>query len=261
MELITSKDNRRLKALRRLFGDRLYRRESRCFATEGLRLTEEALRLGHALRELYITEGAQRRLGPRLNGLMAGAEQSFLLPDRLLNSLSDTRSPQGVMGVFSQPEEIPPPTTGGTIMLCHIQEPGNVGAVLRTAAAFGVYTALSSDCPDPFSPKVLRASMGGVLGGRWSVVEDTEGYIAARKDSGSPVYGAVLSENSRPPHELELKDALILLGNEGAGLPESLIKLTDGGVFIPMLPAAESLNVAVAASILAYEMVRGGLRP
>ena len=128
------------------------------------------------------------------------------------------------------------PAQWGTLMLCHLQEPGNVGAVLRTAAAFGVQVVLTGDCPDPFSPKVLRASMGGVLGGRWCTIDTPEHHIAARKAAGTPVYAAALNADSRPPRELDLSNALILLGNEGAGLPQSLIELADGGWPSPCCP-------------------------
>ena len=259
MEIITSKDNQRLRAARKLFSDKDARYESRTFAVEGIRLVAEAVRLGLPVRSLFVGEGAQYRYGDKLEAILPVAEAVFRLPDHLMDGLSDTRTPQGVVAVVGMPDAVPAPMSGPTLLLCGLQEPGNVGAIIRTAVAFGVHVVLAEPCPDPYSPKVLRASAGGVMTGTVVAVAEAGDYIAARREAGSPIYAAVLRPDSKRLQEVELGDALVLLGNEGAGLPDRLIALTDSGLYIPIRETIESLNVAMAAGLIAYEMMRGGI--
>lgn len=255
METIISKDNKRLKTVRKLFSSKSERIETGSFATEGVRLTTEVSRHGLKLLSLFVGESALGRYENSIKELEALADECFMLPDSLMNKLGDTDTPQGVIGVFEMPPEKSPPEEGPAIMLCHLQEPGNVGAILRSAAAFGLSVVLTPDCPDPYSPKVLRSSMGGVVAAEWSISRSPQDYISKRAMTGK-VYAAILDNESARLGEAEIAGSLILIGNEGAGLSQDYIKLATNGIYIPIKPGAESLNASVAASIIAYELDR-----
>ena len=142
------------------------------------------------------------------------------------------------------------------ILLENVQDPGNVGTVIRTAAAMGVKTViLCGACADVYSPKTARATMGAIFSQRIVRLSAAEAAALAA-DRGMKLYGAALSPRAKDIRELELKNAVVAIGSEGRGLSEELLGLCDGELIIPMAPGSESLNAAVAASIVLWEMAR-----
>lgn len=140
------------------------------------------------------------------------------------------------------------------IVLENVQDPGNVGTVLRTADAFGIdLVALCGTCADPYSPKTVRASMGAIF--RQSIALCTADTLPAAL-GGLPMYGAALHTDSRDIRSLPAGGKAIAVGNEGRGLTEKLLSLCEGTVVIPMRPCAESLNAGVAAAVAMWEMKR-----
>ncbi len=129
-----------------------------------------------------------------------------------------------------------------------------MGAVIRSANAFGLDVFLSADCPDLFSPKVIRASMGGVFRAAARVIPSMETLIDELRGLGVPVYAAALSAQSVSVLSVPLHRAAVMIGNEGGGIPSELAALCDGSVMIPIRGGCESLNAAVAAGIFAWEM-------
>ena len=254
---ITSSSNEICKQVKKLLSSRGYRRDSGRFVTEGKRLFSDALASGLQPLELLLSSG----LSPdeRLE-YASCCERAYLLPQSLMTSLSDTRTPQGVMAVFPLPKPSAAPVLEGDklLILVSLQDPGNVGTILRTAEAFGIgRVILSADCPDLYSPKLLRATMGGVFRLPITVTPDIPGVIGALRAQGVRVLAAALREGALPLDELDLRGRVCaVVGNEGNGLPDEIIGLCSGAAIIPMKGAAESLNAAMAAGIFLCEMTK-----
>lgn len=184
-------------------------------------------------------------------------ESCVLVAETVAEKLADTRSPQGLFALFSLPqsrEEALHPAQG--LLLCEeLQDPANVGAVLRSAAAFGYGGVVLAGGADPFSPKALRASMGAAL--RIPVLRAASFTAAAGalQARGVALLAAAAGPGSRPPGQLRPGGPFaLMIGNEGAGLSAQALSLADGRVGIPMQCGVESLNAAVAASVLMYAM-------
>jgi TrmH family RNA methyltransferase len=142
------------------------------------------------------------------------------------------------------------------IILEGVQDPGNVGAVVRTADAFGIgAVVLTGGCADPYNPKTVRATMGAIF--RQNIIVTDMSGVAALKLNGYLLYGASLGEGSRDIREVPLQNAAVAIGSEGHGLSDDMLALCDEKLVIPMSPKSESLNAAVAASIVMWEMRRG----
>ena len=141
------------------------------------------------------------------------------------------------------------------VILESLRDPGNVGAIIRNAAAFGIDRLIfSSDCADIYSLKVIRAAMGAVFKVRIDIVDDFKGAIKSIKNCGKKVLGAALNQDSLVlgKYELNTQDAVII-GNEGHGLSEETLELCDNTLFIPMNENTESLNAAIATAIIMWE--------
>lgn len=145
---------------------------------------------------------------------------------------------------------------GRYILLSSMQDPGNIGTILRTAAAFGLDGVfLSSDCPDLYSPKVLRATMGGIFKIPLEVSDDLTEVIDRLQEAGIRVCAAALDGQAVPLQQAGLGNGCaVVIGNEGNGLPGHLIERCGQAVMIPMRPDSESLNAAMAAGIFLWEM-------
>lgn len=259
---ITSKENKQLKAAAKLVQGKKYRQQQGRFLAEGLRLCGDILRSGLCLRQLFVTQEEQERSGAVLEGLLEQAEEVFSLPEELAARLCDTQTPQGVFGVFDLPQPQPEdaPYAGRRfLLLCSLQDPGNIGTILRSCEAFGVdEVILSADCPDLYSPKLLRATMGGLFRLRHRVVPDMASAIGQLQKQGVRVYATALRADSIPITQVDFstQPSAVAIGNEGNGLSQALLDCCDAAVIIPMEGAAESLNAAVAASISIWEMSR-----
>lgn len=260
---ITSKENPRLQNLSKLYASRRARREQNLFVLEGVRLVCDALEQGVSLREAFVTDEGIRRMGDRMQALSAACRDVFLLPEQLARRVGDTEHPQGVFAVCEGSLLLPalPERLGlGCLFLCSLQDPGNVGTLLRTAAAFSLPVLMTPDCPAPDSPKVLRAAMGVR---RAYCVGDAAKTIAALHEKNIPVLAAALGQNSVPIDDVAVSSACVVLGNEGRGLPEEVLSLCDRSVILPIDAACESLNAAAAGAVFAWELSRAarGLRP
>jgi len=258
---ITSKENARLRELAKLYASKRLRRESGRFVLEGVRLVSDALKNGVLIRSLFVTDEGVRRLGDAFAPLCAAAGEVLLLSEALGARIGDTAHPQGVFAICEgalTEERLPDSFPRGCLVLCGLQDPGNVGTILRSAAAFGpTDVVLSADCPDPASPKVLRAAMGVR---RAYAAADVCELIDRLRSRGMPVYAAALGEESVPVDEVCLAGAAVVIGNEGAGLPEAVLARCTARVILPVAPGCESLNAAMAATVFAWELARAQRR-
>jgi RNA methyltransferase, TrmH family len=237
--VITSRDNPRLKLLRRL-ESRRQREKLGLFFAAGEDLVEAALDAG--LQAVEALVDAER---PALAERLAGAEQ---VDPKLLAEVSGLAHAPRVVAVFAR-DALPrigesAPDLG--VALWHVSDPGNVGTILRTADAFGAFVALSPGCGDPTNPKAVRASMGAVFRVPTTSFEDAPGTRIA-----------LVSRGARPLQQVPLEPPLtFVLGAEREGLPEVIAAACDLQASIPLAPAAESLNVAAAAAVALYEARR-----
>ena len=275
--VLTSRDNRWLKEFRMALRGGLPT-ESGFVGVEGVRLVEEALRSGCRIEAVLFSESGERH-HERLAPLIGRPEMAFptlRTTDRLFEGLADTEHPQGVAALV-QPrtttldELLSAPTSACApllVVLAGVQDPGNVGTILRTASAFGATGAVTtasgqSGTASPFSPKALRASAGAalhlpILPGMSLPILLTQLKIANVRTLASSVHE---SQDGEPrvlsPWEVDwCEPVALLVGNEGADLPEEVERSADARIRIPMASGIESLNAAAAAAVLFYEAAR-----
>lgn len=260
METIKSRENPRVKRYVKLAGSRRERETERLFAAEGVKLCMDALKSGLQAAEVYATQRALEKW-PQVEELLAAAEQAFVIDGQVAEKMADVESPQGLFALFKTPERpVPEPAdNAGYLLLDGLQDPGNLGTIIRTAEALGLSGAVCAGCPDIWSPKVLRAAMGGVFRfNAWSV-PDIRKEVLRLKNAGVKVFAAALTPGAEDLRAVSLaRPCAVLLGNEGAGLPDDLIVLCTAAVKIPIAPGsrADSLCVAAAAGIFAWEMTK-----
>lgn len=263
--IITSRQNRLVREAAAL-SDPAERRCRNAFLAEGARLCEDAARCGVPVRSCFFTEEARRKYASYLAPVLSRCGKAFQVEPHVAQLLSDTKHPQGVFCVCEIPENVrfsadSATPSGNCVVLENIQDPGNLGTMLRTAEALGIAEAwLLGGCCDVLSSKVLRASMGAVF--REGIYLEPDAGQAVRKlrAAGYELYAAVPDADAEPVTEAEFQaqPSAVCIGNEGNGLTRQLIALCGNRITIPMGGRAESLNAATAASILMWEMVRGG---
>lgn len=255
MERITSRENSLVKRYTGLVQSARTRRERGEFTAEGVRLVAEAARYGEPTAVL-CTEECMARYPDAVASIFSKTNRQVLITESVAQKLSDTRSSQGIFAIVRRPADRLEPGRlrqgGRYAMLCGIQDPGNLGAVFRTAEALGFDgVLLDKACCDPLSPKAVRGSMGAVFRLPFG--------SAALSDlaSGLPTYAAVLSADAKRVTDCDFSGGgVMLIGNEGNGLPDEVIKAASCRITIPMAGRAQSLNAAAAAAILLWEMCK-----
>jgi len=252
---VRSRDNPQVKALIRLAGSSRERRRSGTTIVEGEHLVAAYGDSGHAAELIFVSESAYAR--PEVRALVekTRARERLLLADALVERISQLASASGVAAVVRTPTSGPLPRTAITcVLLENIQDPGNLGSILRSAQAAAVsHVLLSPGSVFAWSPKVVRAGMGAHFG--LSIHEDVDLGAFAREFSGRVV--ATEPRGGKSLFDLDLKGPVAwVFGNEGGGITADLLKLATDSVRIPMPGTAESLNVAAAAAICLFEQLR-----
>ena len=257
--LITSKDNRAIKLWKQLSSDGRARRKNRLFAAEGARLCADAATSGIVVREVLYTARAAELYAEYLQTILAVAHNDFEITTSIAQYMADTTSPQGIFCICELPQnQMTLAPTGRYLGLEDVQDPANMGAVIRTAEALGIDGLLLSDgCCDVYGPKVLRSSMGGVFRLPLLQVGNMTDMATRLREQGFVVYACVPSADALCIDQVELRDGCIpLIGNEGNGLKPQTIAASDAQITIPMDGRAESLNAAMAAGIVMWELKR-----
>jgi TrmH family RNA methyltransferase len=270
-DVITSRDNKWLKQFRAALRG-TGPRDGEMIGVEGPKLVEEALRSGLEAESLLVSEAGEREAGRILDAAsdsVAGIPRSRVLrtTNKLFEGVSGTEAPQGVAALFRQREwgfddilrgagEIRE-SSPLVIVLAAVQDPGNVGTILRSAEAFGATGAVATrGTADPWSPKALRASAGSAL--RLPLLRGMAIPVlfAQLKMAKVKIYAAVSApEDSGAMADLR-EPAAIFVGNESSGVPAEVERAADAIISIPMAAAVESLNAGVAASLVLYEAAR-----
>ena len=258
MEIITSRANPLCAHFRKLAASRSCREEAGEYLCDSPKLLREAVLWGADLRALICTEGAE--LPP-----IPGAVRAVRVSESVMRSVSPMEAPQGV--VFScafredgPPERLEPDARGRLrfLVLDGVQDPGNVGTILRTADAFGTTAILLPGCADIYSPKTLRAGMG-VQFRRRAYRCGLSDLLALLEAAGLPLYGAALREDTADVRAVDLRRCAVAVGSEGRGLSPEVLAACDRTIRIPMEAGCESLNAASAASVLLWEAARADL--
>jgi len=257
--MITSSQNPRIRLACQLLSSHKIREDSKSFVIEGVRLAEEAL-INHwqpqfALWSTQLSERGKQVLN-QLTLMQIPVEE---IPTPLMNKISETETPQGLLMVLTQKTQTLDDNLNFLLALDSVRDPGNLGTILRTASAFGAQgLILLPGSADPFSSKVLRAAMGAHF--RLPVLKMTATeFNLLCKEKTIPAMKILLADmvGAQPCWTMDLRQPLALvIGGEAAGASDQLCTIADGKVFIPMPAGSESLNAAVAASILLYEIMR-----
>ena len=243
--MITSRQNGRIQQLRKLLRSRKAREEAGLFVSDGTKLLAEAMRWWPGLETVVLSEGVEAQIPEGVEVLTVSGD--------IMEYISPMESPQGALFVCRLPERrsfVPAP---GMILLDGIQDPGNLGTILRTANALQVPVALLEGCADPYSHKVVRASMGAVL--RCVPVQtDWETVKAACEKENIPVAVTALSDRAEDIRTAPLGKMAVVIGSEGQGVRREILASAARELIIPMDAACESLNAAVAATIVMWQM-------
>ena len=247
-ERLTSRSNPLFVHLRKLQSSRSYRTETRQFCADGVKLLGEAIRWYPGLHTVIACDGLA------LPALPEGV-RLVRVPESLMQSISTMRAPQGVIFLCHMPEKKPLCIAPGSLILDGIQDPGNLGTILRTADALGVNAVLSDGCADPFGEKTVRASMGAVLRTQPQSA-DTEEILAYCAENAIDLAVTALSNDAEDLRTAEPGRYAVVIGSEGQGVRTAFIQNAKKNLVIPMTPRCESLNAAVAAAIVMWEMRR-----
>ena len=246
MQRLNSRKNPLAVHLRKLGSDRAYRLEKREFLCDGEKLLKEAQRWGAEITAVLWADEVR---------FPVDCPAQYCAARDLLDSVSPLKNAASV--VFSvRMKRWDAAEPGRTLVLETIQDPGNLGTILRTANALGIDTViLTGDCADVYNPKTVRSGMGAVFRQRWLSMgrEEMKAYLSA---NGLRLCGAALSDRSGDIRRADLSSAAVAIGSEGQGLSDALLSMCEEELIIPMSPQCESLNAAVAAAIIMWELVK-----
>lgn len=246
MEHITSLKNPKVAAWKAL-KDRKGRRESGCFLVEGRKMVEEALASAFDVETVLVQEGMELPDGLTM--------PVYELPAHVLAAVCDTKTPQGIAAVVRMKEQSA--LGKHIVVLDGVQDPGNVGTIIRTADAAGLDgVLLSNQCADVFSPKVLRATMGSIFRMNLRTTDDLPGELTKLREKGYSILSSQLDGTPFYERQDVAERFALIIGNEGNGVSEQVQQTATHRVRLPMRGGAESLNAAIAAAIMMYELMR-----
>ena len=257
MERILSKDNKLIKHLRKL-KEKKYRDEYNEFIVEGLKLVKEALQENVDVKQIIICEGCDTGLiESHLKYEMAKFDFIYV-PENIFKLISDVENPQGVLAVIGKQADESEINLNEDVIVAldNIQDPGNLGTILRTVDSVGLKQILvSKGTADPYNPKVVRSTMGAIF--RVKVIE-CESLKETLKDLQSKKYKVMCTslEAKKTIYKVNYNKKIIVIGNEANGVSKDIQHLADEKVIIPMLGKTESLNASVATGVILYEYVR-----
>lgn len=258
---IRSKDNSSVKYVRSL-AEHKYRKKEKAFLIESVKMVEEALRERLGVRMVVATPSLLQHHGKGVVKLAESRSVDLLwISDNVMDYLSESKTPQPVMAVVEMKqhsEENLYENAAGLIVIAHqLQDPGNLGTIIRTAEAVGASgLAITPNTVDPYNAKAVRASMGSILRLPVVTVGDIAVFIKKCKQRGFQT-GATVLTGTKTHFDIDLtKPTVLIFGQEGSGLPHDIMPDIDLHVRIPMVETIDSLNVATAAAVILYEAMR-----
>lgn len=255
--IITSKDNPIIKLYQKLSSSKKERLQYGLFVLEGLRIVEDALKEESRITHLIITESAEEKFGETLFQADLRNTKTIVISNELGNKIAQTTQTQGVFAICGIPAEKKPELVenGKYTVLFGLQDPGNVGMIIRTADALGMDGIIMSGSCDLYSPKVIRSTMGSVFRMSISIVNDTEELFGLLRENGITTCASVIDKDAERITECGFGGGqAVFIGNEGNGLPEEISRKCDRRITIPMCGSINSLNAAMAAGIMMWEL-------
>lgn len=250
--MITSSSNAQVKNIIALNKKAKERREQDVFVAEGWKMFQEAPR--EWLKKVYVSES-----GSKMHELPSDGTEYEVVDDRVFQSMCDTKTPQGVLSVIRMPhyteeEVMDNGKTPLLMVLEDLQDPGNVGTIIRTAEGAGVTgIIMSRGTADIFNPKTIRSTMGSIYRMPFLIVDDAVGFVKGLKARKICTYAAHLHGVHSYREEDYTKGTAFLIGNEGNGLTDAMAEAAECLIRIPMEGKVESLNAAIASAVLMYE--------
>lgn len=242
---ITARKNPLMQQVKKLFSSRKEREQTGLFAADGTKLLQEAVRFYPGLDTVILSDGVEAQVPPSV--------RLVRVPSDVMESISPMASPQGAVFLCKLPQPQPLVAKCPMLLLDGIQDPGNLGTILRTADALKVPVVLLEGCADPYSHKVVRASMGAVFRNQ-PLTSTWEEVQKALKQAQIPVAVTALSDRAVDIRRADLAKMAVVIGSEGQGVRQEILDSADAELIIPMNPNCESLNAAVAASIVLWQM-------
>ena len=268
-DIITSRNNPKIKWVASLL-QKKGRSEARSFIAEGEKLSLEALDAGLPVTHIIVRNDQKDTWLAKINKYLDDenyAQTEIIFTDEsVFEKISTEKSPEGVISVIKYldffnnadiiyKEEFFLKEGERALALCSVRDPGNLGAVIRSATAFGVdHIVLSADCTDCYNSRTVRAAMGSLFRTRITEVESLGDFIGAARENGRRVFAAELTESAISLADTDLRSSdIFIIGNEGHGIPAEISALCDKSVYIPISKKTESLNAAVAAALFMWE--------
>jgi TrmH family RNA methyltransferase len=246
-ERISSRKNPLLQQVKKLLSSRAERRKTGLFVADGTKLLEEAVKYWPGLQTVILTDGVEIQVPDHVRVVR--------VPEDVMASISPMEAPQGALFLGKLPEQQEFVPKKGMLILDGVQDPGNIGTILRTADAMDVPVVLLEGCADPWSWKVIRSTMGAAF--RTPVVQATwEEVLGKCREAGIPIGVTALSDRAVDIRSAKLSDMALVIGSEGRGVRKEVLENADHELIIPMNPHCESLNAAIAAAIVMWEIRR-----
>ena len=244
-ERITSRKNPLLQQVRRLLSSRKDREREGLFVADGTKLLDEAIKWWPGREPVILSSGVEANVPEHVRVVE--------VPEDVMASISPMQTPQGALFICKLPDKTAFVPKAGMLLLDGIQDPGNLGTILRTADALEIPVALLEGCADPYSHKVVRASMGAVF--RTPVVQtDWATAQQACRDAGICVAVTALTDRAQDLRQAALERMAVVIGSEGRGVRKEILENAQAELIIPMNERCESLNAAIAAAIVMWQM-------
>ena len=246
-ERISSRKNPLLQQVKKLLSSRSERRKTGLFVADGTKLLEEAVKYWPGLQTVILSDGVEAQVPDHVRVVR--------VPEDVMASISPMEAPQGALFLGRLPEQTEFVLKKGMLILDGVQDPGNIGTILRTADAMDVPVVLLEGCADPWSWKVIRSTMGAAF--RTPVVQASwEEVLTKCREAGIPIGVTALSDRAVDIRSAKLSDMALVIGSEGRGVRKEVLENADHELIIPMNPHCESLNAAIAAAIVMWEIRR-----
>ena len=247
-ERISSRKNPLLQQVKKLLSSRAERRKTGRFVGVGVKLLEEAVKYWPGLQTVILSDGVEAEVPEGVRVVR--------VPENVMASISPMEAPQRALFLAKLPEQAEFVPQKGMLILDGIQDPGNIGTILRTADAMDVPVVLLEGCADPWSWKVVRSTMGAAF--RRPVYQATwEEVFAKCRAANIPIGVTALSDRAVDIRSADLREMALVIGSEGRGVRKEILENADRELIIPMNPHCESLNAAIAAAIVMWEIKRG----
>lgn len=256
MDIIRSKDNNIIKEVKKL-KEKKYREEKGSFLVEGFRFVEEALKSSFIVEKVFIADKCMNKWTKMCENLKLEPKPVIVISEQVLKFISNTDNPQGIIAIVKN-EQIKINSQEGMYLLAdRIQDPGNMGTIIRTAHAVGALGVIvTKGTVDIYNDKTLRSTMGSIF--NIPVIQDKDlTTVKELVNEGFKLVASYLDNESEDFYKVDLPSkGILIVGNEGNGISEEIVNMSHIKVKIPMPGGAESLNASVAASIMMYEFLR-----